>query len=794
MRVSLSSLQRFFSSPLSIKQIIEACDHIGIETETETLLTCSFSSIVTAKILKTVPHPNADKLVVATLFDGQQEHQIVCGAPNCRPDIIVPLALPGAKLHDHEGNAYTIKKSKLRGVESQGMCCGADELGFAHLQTTERGLFEFPQNTPLGESACALLADTFIECSLTPNLGHCASLLGLAREITHVTNVDLILPPEFVFTPLETTTTERPSHDENLCPIFCCVKISGVSAEASSQELQNALGELKQKSINSIIDITNYIMLSLGQPLHVYDAKTVDIDSLHAQKAEKDESLKLLNNEEILVPQGTAIICDKNHTVGLAGVMGSLDSSFNDSTTEIILEAAYFLPKVIRASQTHVPLHSEAAYRFTRGIDPNNVLPSLYAAIHYIQKLFPDAQISPIHVLGAAPQASNVSLRIELVEKILGTSLNASQVSEKLTALGFSITSKENAILSVKVPSYRHDIHEEIDLVEEVCRTEPWKIENKKAPAIYSPMYSLKREIVDFLASSGLQQFFTCDLLDTEIAALDREETDRISLQGSKQATVLRDSLLPGLLKSTATNLNRQAPYVHAFELGTTYTKKNSKYQETQSLGIILSGQAEELSWISHERPLSFYSIKGWLEKLFQHLHVSSQAYTIQPSDHANFHPYQQAQIYLHKHVLGRFGTLHPQLCKKAQIKHPVFFAELSLDSLLHTQKKSLHLYKPYPIYPSSFRDVTLTVHESVPVDSLRKKLLSFHSKWLESVSIISIYQNKNPTTQNKNVSLRLVFQDKERTLSNQEIEEEHERLLAMLNTQINDTKGTIDS
>ncbi|AAP04899.1 phenylalanine--tRNA ligase subunit beta [Chlamydia caviae] len=793
MRVSLSSLQRFFSSPLPIKQIIEACDHIGIETEVETLLTCSFSSIITAKVLKTVPHPNADKLVVATLFDGQQEYQIVCGAPNCRPGIIIPLALPGAKLHDHEGNAYTIKKSKLRGVESQGMCCGADELGFAHLQTTERGLFEFPENTPLGESACALLADTFIECSLTPNLGHCASLLGLAREITYVTNVDLVLPPEFVCTPLETITKETSGQDQHLCPIFCCVKISGVSAQASPQELQNALGGLKQKSINSIVDITNYIMLSLGQPLHVYDANAVDIDSLHAQKAQKDEPLKLLNNEEVLVPQGTAIICDKDHTVGLAGVMGSLDSSFNDATTEIILEAAYFLPSAIRASQTHVPIHSEAAYRFTRGIDPNNVLPALYAAIHYIQKLFPNAKVSPIQVLGSTPQASTLSFRTELVGKILGMPLHASQVRDQLHSLGFNISSEENSILSVNIPSYRHDIQEEIDLVEEVCRTQPWKVENKKAPAIYSPMYSLKRRVVDFLANSGLQQFFTCDLLDTETAALNREEADCISLQGSKQATVLRDSLLPGLLKSTATNLNRQAPYVHAFEVGTTYTKKSSKYQETQSLGIILSGQAEEISWISHERPLSFYSIKGWIERLFQYLHVSSQAYAIQPYEHANFHPYQQAEIHLHKHVLGRFGTLHPQLCKKAQIKHSVFFAELSLDSLLHTQKKALHLYKPYPIYPSSFRDITLTVHESVPADSLRKKLLSFHSKWLESVSIISIYQNKNPTTQNKNVSLRLVFQDKERTLSNQEIEEEHERLLAMLNAQINDTKGTID-
>ncbi|WP_348663691.1 phenylalanine--tRNA ligase subunit beta [Chlamydia vaughanii] len=794
MRVSLSSLQRFFSSPLPIKQIIEACDHIGIETEIETLLACSFSSIVTAKVLKTIPHPNADKLVVATLFDGEHEHQVVCGAPNCRPGIIVPLALPGAKLHDENGQAYTIKKSKLRGVESQGMCCGADELGFPHLQTTERGLFEFPENTPLGEGACALLSDTFIECSLTPNLGHCASLLGLAREITHVTNVELTIPEDFSFSPLQTTTKTQDQYDESLCPIFCYVKISGVSSQPSSQDLQNILRESKQKPINSIVDITNYIMLSLGQPLHVYDAKAIDFDTLRAQKSEEQQTLKLLNNEEVAVPQGTLIICDKHHTVGLAGVMGSLDSSFNDATTDIVLEAAYFLPKAIRASQTHLPIHSEAAYRFTRGVDSNNVLPSLYAAIHHIQKLFPNAVVSPIHVLGAAPESSSLSLRLQTVKRILGISLNEEALSDKLSSLGFPIVSKDNSALSVQIPSYRHDIHEEIDLVEEICRTEPWKINKKKAIPVYTPIYALKRNIVDFLAQSGLQQFFTCDLLDSETAALDRQDSDCVALQGSKHATVLRASLLPGLLKSTATNLNRQAPYVHAFELGTTYTKAETKYKETQSLGIILSGQAEELSWIAHNRPLTFYSIKGWVERLLQHLSIPSHAYTIKASNNMNFHPYQQAELYLHKHLIARFGTVHPQLCKKAQIKHSVFFAELSVDALLLAKKKSTNVYKPYPIYPSSFRDTTITVHESLPADSLREKLLSFHSKWLESVSIISIYQNRNSATQNKNVSLRLVFQDKERTLSSQEIEEEHERLIVMLNEQLNDTIGTIDS
>lgn len=793
MRVSLSLLQKFFSSSLSLKQIVEACDRIGIEIETP--LSHAHSFIVTAKIIATSHHPNADHLVVATLFDGNAEYQIVCGAPNCHVGSIVPLALPGAKVYDQAGCLYTIKKSKLRGIESQGMCCGADELGFPHLQAQGKNLFVFPETSPLGEDVYTLLSDTSIECSLTPNLGHCASILGLAREITHVSPTTLTIPTDFSFSPLPRQTQNTPQHDLTICPFFCYVKISGVSSQPSPQELQDILKACKYKPINAIVDITNYIMLALGQPLHAYNAQAIDYESLCAQKASSPHNLQLLSNEEVLIPQGLPIICDKNHTVALAGVMGSLESSFQETTTEIILEAAYFDPKAIRQSQTYIPINSEAAYRFTRGTDSHNVLPAMYAAIHYIKKLFPQAQVSPIRILGEKTPTKTLTLRKTTVQRILGNQDSEETLKVKLHTLGFSVTSQHEAI-TVEIPSYRHDIHQEIDLVEEICRIEPWHIEKRHSVPVYTPIYSLKRKIVDFLSQSGLQQFFTCDLLDTETVALDRQQKNNqtIHLQGSKYATSLRTSLLPGLLKSTATNLNRQAPYVHAFELGTTYTKVNTRYCETQNLGIILSGQAEQISWISQNRPLSFFSIKGWVEKLFHHLRISLSAYTIQEGHHENFHPYQQAEIYLHKRVIGQFGTLHPHLCKKAQIKCPVFFAEISVDALISTQKKSQKRYQPYPIYPSSFRDITLTVPESLPADSLRRKLLSFPSKWLESVSIISIYQNRDSTTPNKNVSLRLVFQDKERTLSNQEIEEEHERLLARLKQELNDTIGTIET
>ncbi|WP_201456658.1 phenylalanine--tRNA ligase subunit beta [Chlamydia sp. 17-3921] len=794
MHVPLSLLQTYFSSPLLTKEILEACDRIGIEAEVCSENSCSFSSVITAKILKTSPHPNADKLQVAVLFDGNQEYQVVCGAPNCRTGIVVPLAIPGAKLTDNEGQVFSIKKSKLRGIESQGMCCGADELGLHEYHTQQRGLLELPEETPLGEDVATLFRKVSLELSLTPNLGHCASLFGLAREISYVTSVSLVLPKAISLAPLKVQAVSS-KNDSNICPLFCYAKISGIDPLLPSpQELQDILYSLKQKSINTIVDITNYIMFALGQPLHAYDAKQADIHSLRVQALDSTQSFVLLNNETVTLPETSTVICDDHQILALGGVMGGFNSAVTNSTTEIILEAAYFPPKVIRASQRLLPIHSEAAYRFSRGVDYNNVLPSLFAAIHSILKVFPKAQCSEIYTMGETQSSSKtLELRSSTVQRILGEKISKETLKEKLQSLGFSsLTENPNSIV-VKIPSYRHDIVEEIDLVEEISRTQSWHLKSQKQTPICTPVYALKRHLVNFLANSGLQQFFTSDLLNPKTADLYEAEQNVITLQGSKHATVLRPSLLPGLLESSATNLHRQAEGIYAFELGSVYEKISSQYKENQKLGIILAGQSETLSWQVTRLQLSFYTLKSWVEKILENLNISSKIYTLKPSNNPNFHPYQQGQICLHKHVLGILGTVHPRITKKVHIKQPIFFGELSIDILCQLQKKSVKHYTPYPIYPSSFRDVTITVPEDLPADSLRQGFLNSQSKWLERVSIISIYQDKASKKQDKNVSLRLVFQNRERTLSNQEIEEEYDRLVARITQQLQN-KGIINT
>lgn len=790
MYISLSLLQTFLSSPLSIQQILEACDRIGIEAEYQ--LPSYSPLVVTAKIISTSPHPSADRLKVATLFDGSSQHQIVCGADNCREGIIVPLALPGAKLTSADGSVVTIKKSKLRGIESHGMCCGADEIGFPHLQQSERGLFEFPTDTKLGENAILLLADPLIEYSLTPNLSHCASLLGLSREIAFVSpDTELSIPSTFSFQPLTQQKEKFDAHDIHSAPFFCSVVISGVNAIESPAYIQETLLRCKQKPINLLVDITNYIMLTLGQPLHAYDASSMDPYSLHAYTLPQEQNLILLNDQTVRIPSGALVIRDNNTILGLAGIMGCKQSAIHSNTQNIVLESAYFHPNNVRFTQNQTRMHTEASYRFTRGIDPQMTLPALYAAIHCLQQICPEAKVSPIRILGDIPalQAS-ISLKTQTLSRILGVQMSSEEVCQKLSSLGFQAETNNNAI-SVTPPSYRHDIVEEMDLVEEIFRIQPVSPKiHKPKHVVFPPVYALKRQLTTFLTASGIQQFFTCDLLDPTNAKLDLSQEPAIYLQGSQHTLTLRRSLLPGLLASVATNLHRQQNKIQAFEIGATYKLVNDSYKETEHLAMILAGQ-ENTSWI-HSEPVSFYTLKGRVEALLKHIRINN--YTIQRNLSPNFHPKQQAEVFVGKQLLGFFGMVHPHLCKKAQIRAPIFFAEFSIPLLLQFQKKKIAAYQPYPIYPSSFRDITLTVDSTIPADLLRQKLSKFGSKWLERVFIISVYQNKDHVLPTKNISLRLIYQDYGKTLSNQEIDQEHERLVTLLNQELEQLRGNSNS
>lgn len=794
MLIPLQALQRYFSSPISLKEILRACDIIGIEATISESKEKSFSDVVAVKILEVRPHPDAEKLRVATVSDGESLTQVVCGASNCREGIITAFAKVGATLTSSEGATYKIKKSKIRGVESFGMCCSTEELGIAAENSSE-GILELPSDTPLGEDLSIILGSVSLELSLTPNLGHCASLLGVAREIAFALGKTLITPQEWNFSPFPTLLC--PSFDradEDACPLFAFAEITGIANIPSPKGLQETLTKLGQKPTNAIVDITNYIMLGLGQPLHAYDRRFVDTDSLSVSKLNSSQSITTLQNEELLLPESTLVIKDKEKTLAIAGVIGCKSSSIQDSTESIVLEAAYFSPQTISKSISLTGLQTEASYRFSRGVDPKNVLPALYAAIHLILDIFPQAKVKHVYVLENSPyEAKFVYLRTFQVNRLLGTSLDQKECCLRLERLGFQVVKKEEDRIVVEVPSYRHDITTETDLIEELFRAVGFhsiahtqsSVATSKVREAYPPLYSLNRQLVHSLTGFGLLEFYTEDLLAPASAELYPKTESNIHLSGSKSSLLLRPSLFPGLLSCAANAFNRRHNSFRGFEIGKVYDKINERYQEKEVLGLILGGEPSPNSWMPTDKKLSFFSIKGLIEKLLCDLGISIPL-DVDPSDSPLFHPFQQGLLRVKKTDLGIIGSVHPKYLRKAGISQPVLFAEIFLDKLLKLLPKEHVSYKPVSPFPSSFRDVTLPVPDKIPSSTLVKKLLSLNSKWLESVTVVSIYRDSKSIDSNvRNISLRLTFRGNTKTLSNQEVDEEYNLLITSLHQQL---------
>ncbi|WP_213318709.1 phenylalanine--tRNA ligase subunit beta [Chlamydiifrater volucris] len=793
MLIPLQALQRYFSSPISLKEILRACDAIGIEVTISENREKSFSDVVAVKILDVQPHPNAEKLRVAMIYDGENTIQVVCGAPNCREGIVTAFARVGAVLVSPEGEPYKIKKSKIRGVESFGMCCSTAELGIT--DDSSDGILELPNSTLLGEDLSTILGDVCLELSLTPNLGHCASLLGVAREMAFASGKKLAIPQEWNFSPFPTLlcpSFERV--DEEACPLFAYAEITGVTNMPSPKGLQETLIKLGQKPINAIVDITNYVMLGLGQPLHAYDQRFVDADSLSVSRLDTTHNVTTLQNEEISLPESTLVVRDNEKILAVAGVIGCKSSSVQESTDSIVLEAAYFSPKAVGATIASTGLQTEASYRFSRGIDPKNVLPSLYAAIHLILDIFPQAKVRHVYVLENAPyEARFVHLRASQANRLLGINLDQKECSSKLESLGFQVVKKEEDKLVIEVPSYRHDISNEADLVEELFRSIGFEaiapsqktITSSRVRGAYPPSYSLARQLVQSLTGFGLLEFYTEDLLDPSFTHLCPEAISNVHLSGSKSTLLLRPSLFPGLLSCAARAFNRRHPFFRGFEIGKIYNKIDERYQEREVLGLVLGGEASPNSWIPSSKELSFFSMKGLVEKLLADLGINGLL-DVEPSDSPLFHPFQQGVLKLRKNELGILGTVHPKHLRNLSISQPVFFAEIVLDKLLKLSPKEPALYKPVLPFPSSFRDITLTVPDRILASTLVKKLLSLNSKWLESVTVVSIYRDSKDIDSNvRNISLRLTFRGNTKTLSNQEVDEEYNLLVTSLYQQL---------
>lgn len=786
MKIPLSWLRDYIDIEMSPHQIAHTLTMLGLEVDAVDQTELGFTNVVVATVTKTEKHPNADSLTVATVFDGTETLQVVCGAPNCRAGMKTALARVGAVLKDEKGKAFNIKQASLRGVDSFGMLCSASELG---LSDKSDGIIEFSAQVPEGTDVAGMYGDSIFDISLTPNLGFCHSVYGVARELAAGTG--LPLKP---MTPQVHKTEGHPPvkiqiDQPEQCRRYTCRQIDQVKVGPSPEWLQRRIESCGLRSINNIVDITNYILLALGQPLHAFDRSKLQGDTIYVRNARNSEKFLALDGVEYVLEDKDIAICDDSGVVALGGVMGGDSTKVTDDTTSILLECAYFEPASIRRTSKRLNLLSDASKRFEKGCDPEALDSIVDYAAHLIAELSGGKVVGGIGDAypGKQPQAI-ITCRLARINNLLGIILGSGEVEaifERLFMHAHWDGPKES--FHVKIPSYRHDVKEEVDLIEEVARIYGYanipriSVSFSASNLPDTPFYLFENEVRQKMTGQGLQEFLTCDLISPALVdwtvGADMPPDTRIEVMNpsSVEQSILRQSLLPGLLQVVKYNLDHQSRDIHGFEVGRVHYKDGERYIDQSTVGVVLSGIRRPLSWDEKSPDCDFFDLKGIVENLLDGISIPKFEWKI--SALKALHPGRQASVFIGEAEVGTIGEVHPSVLKKFDIPHRVYFAELNLHLLIDKRQTDRKMV-PLPIYPGSERDWTVTVSESLPVQMLFDQINGVSSRLLESLSLVALFRGGNVPQNHKNVTLRFFYRDNKKTISQEAVELEHSRIL----------------
>lgn len=641
--------------------------------------------------------------------------------------------------------------------------------------------------------------DEIFEVALTPNLSHASNILGIAREIAAVTN-EKVTPPSFELKegPSDVKTQAKVQViNSAACPRYLARVICGVKVGPSPEWLVKKIEFAGMRSVNNVVDITNYVMLTCGLPLHAFDLDKLQGKEIVVRNATKGEKIVTLDGKEHFPTEETLLICDATHPVAIAGCMGSLETEVSEKTTNVLLEAAYFEPTQIRRTSKRMGIQSEASHRYERGADPNSPPFCInYAAALICQLASGTVSSGVLEVSSQTFAPKTITLRLSRLNHILGTQLGLSEVEAILKRAGASVKTEQER-LHVTFPTYRVDLKEEIDLVEEVARFYGYdNLFEKRKQALFTssqipdtPLYLFEKKVRTQLLEEGLQEMLTCDLISpAESELIPQEELPRRTLvrllnPGSIDQSVLRPSLLPGLLKAVAFNCNHENPNVAGFEIGRVHFKTKEGYLELSNVAIVLSGKKAPHHWETKPAETDFFDLKGILENLFSGLKIEHIKWIL--SNKENFHPKQQTIISANGNECGALGQIHPKTLKKMGIKIPVFFAEINLETLLSLGKKELKM-KPISSFPASTRDWTVTVSAKTPAEKILHLIESEPSKFLEEFSLLDLYQSEKLGSERKNLTFRFVYRDHAETISLKTVDVEHARITQNVLAKIN--------
>jgi phenylalanyl-tRNA synthetase beta chain len=770
MKFSVNWLREFVDLPKNPEEIAELLTRAGIETKKIETRGVNIDNVIVSQITASSRHPNADRLTVCQVDDGSSmKRQIVCGATNYKVGDKVPLALPGAKLP----NGTEIRNSKLRGIESEGMLCSPIEIG---LGEDASGLLILSPDAKIGAPIGDLFpADTILDVEITPNRGDLLSHFGLAREIAALTGKKLKSMPRDGKIEMKRSGVTIEGTRE--CPFFSARKINGVKVGPSPQWLRAKIESVGIRPINNIVDISNFVMLGLGQPTHAFDADKLR-GSINVRLARDGEKFLALDGKTYSLKQDNCVVADQERAIGIGGVMGGEETGVTDSTINILLEAAYFLPSSIRRTARNLNLPSDASYRFERGVDPDMILRASHRATELIREIAGGTPAKEIHVAGKLPaDPANVSLSYEKCDRVIGVAIKPKTIDEILTHFGLKKTKSTSKGRTWKIPSYRRDLQRDVDLIEEVVRAYgidkiPGTTRGRFMPTSAADrLHDLETLFLrERLAECGLSEVRTSKLISRSASAFS-EGAIELRNPLSEDHVALRPSLIGGLLGVLERNIRAGAESVSIFEIGRAFIPPSGK--EERHLGILLWGNvASAPNWRSQaKRGLDLFDLKGALECVVPNL-------WFRPGEFPDLA--LAVEVWSGDQRIGFGGQLS---ASKSSAPGSVLVAELHADLLL-VNGESEKKFRELDRFPSITRDIAMMVPDEISHEKILRTIEEPREPLLESVDLFDLFAEQVGAAR-KSLAYRLTYRDRSRTLTSEEVNEVHARIREKLKREL---------
>jgi len=798
MKVSLKWLEEYVDTTLPPADLANRLTMAGTEVKGWQVIGGNWENIVVGQIIAINPHPGADRLTLPTVDLGTEQQTVVCGAPNLRLGDKVAFAHVGAQLIDgHSGQVIRLKPAKIRGVVSSGMVCSEKELG---ISDSHEEIMVLPAEAPVGTPLVDYMGDIIFDLEITPNRPDCLSVIGIAREVAALTGQKVHLP-EVGYETAPLAIDRQISVDivdPDLCPRYCASLITGVRVAASPRWLQQRLLACGMRPINNIVDITNYVMLEYGQPLHAFDYHQIRGKKIIVRRADEGENIVTLDGVKRVLSQDTLVIADREQAVAIAGVMGGADSEVTEETTAILLEAANFNPASIYYTGNTLNLPSEARLRFERGISPELTIPALKRATQLIIQLAGgEAAKGLVDAYPGKQEPEPIRLSTGEVNSFLGVEFSIDQIKAALVSLGFDCQPAASASeIWVTAPYWRSDIHQPVDLIEEVARI----IGYDQIPATMlggpvprqdpDPILTLKQEVRRSLVGYGFQEVLTYSLTSLELLNKLLPEPHplepaplRLANPMTADQEYLRPNLRANLLAALSANRRHETGGIRLFELGRVYLPRPKDLpSEPEVLCGLLTGPRFEESWHGGGEMVDFFDAKGVVDGLLSRLGVEA---SFEPGEDESLHPSKQAAIAIDNNILGVIGELHPKVAEAFELSGKVYLFEINLTALLPFTLGH-KLFQPIPRFPAIVRDIALVIDSGVAHRQVQDIITGF--PLVSQVALFDVYAGGQLPPGKKSLGYRITFQSPTHTLTDEEVNKVQQQILSKLSAQFGAT------